>query len=111
WFALLGTALEALDAGATLLVDELDATLHPTISTEVILLNDDRVLDRDTVRLAEKDAEGGTEAVSLDQLSAVQPIVGSNPQCQSPLPGPSLLMSPRGQRFVGLAPRGVRQTE
>lgn len=97
WFALLGAVLEALAAGATLLVDELDASLHPTMSAEVIrmfqdleanprgaqmlftthdatllhtILGDDRVLDRDTVWLAEKNAEGGTE---LYPLTSFQP--------------------------------------
>lgn len=97
WFALLGAVLEALAAGTTLLVDELDASLHPTMSAEVIrmlqdpeanpfgaqmlftthdatllhtLLGGDRVLDRDTVWLTEKDAGGGTE---LYPLTSFQP--------------------------------------
>jgi AAA15 family ATPase/GTPase len=97
WFALLGAVLEALAAGTTLLVDELDASLHPTMSAEVVrmfqdpeanrhgaqmlftthdatllhtLLGGDRVLDRDTVWLAEKGAEGGTE---LYPLTSFQP--------------------------------------
>ncbi len=96
WFALVGSLLEAFDVGATLLVDELDASLHPTMSAEVVhmfldskanprpaqlvftthdatllhaLLGDDRVLDRDTVWLTEKDDEGATELYPLTSLS------------------------------------------
>ncbi|MDQ2708951.1 MAG: ATP-binding protein [Actinomycetota bacterium] len=96
WFGLLGALLAAFDAGATVLVDELDASLHPTMSAEVIhlfsdpeanphgaqmlftthevtllhtLLGDDRVLDRDTVWLAEKDADGATELYPLTSVS------------------------------------------
>jgi ABC-type dipeptide/oligopeptide/nickel transport system ATPase subunit len=97
WFALLGAVLDAFAAGTTILVDELDASLHPTMSAEVIrmfqdpdanphgaqmlftthdatllhtLLGEDRVLDRDTVWLTEKDAEGATE---LYPLTGFQP--------------------------------------
>jgi len=97
WFALLGAVLDAFGAGTTVLVDELDASLHPTMSAEVIrmfqdpdanphgaqmlftthdatllhtLLGEDRVLDRDTVWLTEKDAEGATE---LYPLTSFQP--------------------------------------
>jgi hypothetical protein len=92
WFALLGPVLQAFEAGATVLVDELDASLHPTMSAEIVrmfldseanprgaqmiftthdatllhgLLGDERVLDRDTVWLTEKDAEGATELYPL----------------------------------------------
>ncbi len=95
WFALVGALLEAFDAGTTLLVDELDASLHPTMSAEVVhmfldseanprnaqlaftthdatllhaLLGDDRVLDRDTVWLTEKDDEGATDLYPLTSL-------------------------------------------
>ena len=36
WFGLLGTLLAAFDAGTTVLVDELDASLHPTMSAASI---------------------------------------------------------------------------
>ncbi|MEU6749203.1 ATP-binding protein [Spirillospora sp. NPDC046719] len=36
WFAFLGPMLEALDTGAVLLVDELDASLHPLVAAEVL---------------------------------------------------------------------------
>lgn len=95
WFGLLGALLAAFDHGTTVLVDELDASLHPAMSAEVIhmfsdpeanprgaqmlftthdvtllhtLLGDDRVLDRDTVWLAEKDTEGATELYPLTSL-------------------------------------------
>jgi AAA domain, putative AbiEii toxin, Type IV TA system len=95
WFSLVGALLAAFDAGTTVLVDELDSNLHPTMSAEVVhmfsdheanprgaqmlftthdvtllhtLLGDDRVLDRDTVWLTERDAEGGTELYPLTSL-------------------------------------------
>lgn len=36
WFAFLGPMSEALDTGAVLLVDELDASLHPLVAAEVL---------------------------------------------------------------------------
>lgn len=36
WFAFIGPMLEALDAGALLLIDELDACLHPLLAAEVV---------------------------------------------------------------------------
>jgi hypothetical protein len=96
WFALLGTLLEALEAGTTLLVDELDASLHPAMSAEAVrmfqdpkantrgaqmaftshdatllysLLGADRVLDRDAVWLTEKRSDGATDLYSLAGLS------------------------------------------
>lgn len=95
WFGLLGALLAAFDQGTTVLVDELDASLHPAMSAEVVhmfsnpeanprgaqmlftthdvtllhtLLGDDRVLDRDTVWLTKKDAEGATELYPLTSL-------------------------------------------
>lgn len=38
WFALLGPVLLALDEGAVLLVDELDASLHPRFAAEAVRL-------------------------------------------------------------------------
>lgn len=96
WFALLGTLLEALDRGTVTLIDELDASLHPVMSAETIrmfqdpranprqaqmlfsshdttllatLLGEDRVLDRDTVWLTEKDPEGATDLYPLTGVS------------------------------------------
>lgn len=96
WFALLGTLLEALERGTTVLIDELDASLHPVISAEAVrmfqdpeanphgaqmvftshdatllytLLGTDSVLDRDTVWLTEKGSDGATELYPLTSLS------------------------------------------
>jgi AAA domain, putative AbiEii toxin, Type IV TA system len=95
WFGLLGALLAAFDQGTTVLVDELDASLHPAMSAEVVhlfsdpeanprgaqmlftthdvtllhtLLGEDRVLDRDTVWLTEKDVGGATELYPLTSL-------------------------------------------
>ncbi|MFD9907636.1 ATP/GTP-binding protein [Streptomyces sp. NPDC059063] len=91
WFALLGPMLLALDEGAVLLVDELDASLHSRFAAEVIRLFHDphsnpngaqlvftshdatvlttpsgeRLLDPGQVWLTEKDKEGATELYSL----------------------------------------------
>jgi hypothetical protein len=96
WFALLGTLLEALERGTSVLIDELDASLHPVISAEAVrmfqdsetnphraqmvftshdatllytLLGTDRVLDRDMVWLTEKGSDGATELYPLTSLS------------------------------------------
>ncbi len=96
WFALVGPILLALDEGAVLLIDELDASLHPRFAAEVIRLFQDpdvnttgaqlvftshdvtvlgtpsgeRLLDPGQVWLTEKDATGATE---LYPLSAAEP--------------------------------------
>ncbi|OEU94817.1 AAA family ATPase [Streptomyces oceani] len=96
WFALLGPLLLALDEGAVLLVDELDASLHPRFAAEVVRLFHDpqantegaqlvftshdpsllatpsggRLLEPGQVWLTEKDADGATE---LYPLTAVSP--------------------------------------
>jgi predicted ATPase len=96
WFALLGPLLLALDEGAVLLVDELDASLHPRFAAEVIRLFQDlranpkgaqlvftshdptvlttpsgeRLLEPAQVWLTEKDKDGATE---LYPLSAASP--------------------------------------
>ena len=96
WFALLGLLLEALETGTVVLVDELDASLHPVMSAEAVrmfqdpeanprgaqmaftshdatllytLLGADRVLDRATVWLTEKRSDGATELYPLTGLS------------------------------------------
>lgn len=96
WFALLGPLLLAFDQGTTILVDELDASLHPTMSAEVVAMFENpeanphvaqmlftthdatllrtltgggRVLDRDTVWLTEKDPSGATELYPLTSVS------------------------------------------
>ncbi|MET9850737.1 AAA family ATPase [Streptomyces ossamyceticus] len=48
WFAFLGPVLHVLDSGSTLLVDELDSSLHPTLAAEVVrLFQDPRANPRD----------------------------------------------------------------
>ncbi len=42
WFAFIGPMLEALDRGSVLLMDELDASLHPLLAAEVIRLFQDQ---------------------------------------------------------------------
>lgn len=95
WFALLGPLLLALDEGAVLLVDELDASLHPRFAAEVVRLFHDpyanpngaqlvftshdpsvlttpsggRLLEPDQVWLAEKDKDGATELYPLTAAS------------------------------------------
>ncbi|WP_399925559.1 ATP/GTP-binding protein [Streptomyces kanamyceticus] len=91
WFALLGPMLLALDEGAVLLVDELDASLHSRFAAEVIRLFHDphtnpngaqlvftshdatvlttpsgeRLLEPGQVWLTEKDKDGATELYPL----------------------------------------------
>ncbi|MFC0601446.1 ATP-binding protein [Streptomyces palmae] len=91
WFALLGPMLLALDEGAVLLVDELDASLHPRFAAEVVRLFHDpavnsrgaqlvftshdpsllrtpsgsRLLDPGEIWLTEKDQDGATELYPL----------------------------------------------
>jgi len=95
WFALLGPMLDAFDRGATVLVDELDASLHPAIAAEAIrmfestdanpntaqmlftthdatmlrtLADGDRVLGRDIIWFTEKDSDGATDLYPLTSL-------------------------------------------
>lgn len=101
WFALLGPLLLALDEGAVLLVDELDASLHPRFAAEVIRLFHDpqanpkgaqlvftshdasvlttpsggRLLEPEQVWLTEKDEDGATE---LYPLTAASPGEGED---------------------------------
>jgi hypothetical protein len=92
WFAMLGPLLEASDRGVTVLVDELDASLHPTMCAEIVRMfedldanpnnaqlvftthdvtllcnpgDDDRVLDRDMIWLTDKTNDGATELYPL----------------------------------------------
>ncbi|MGC5563199.1 AAA family ATPase [Streptomyces sp. FR-108] len=95
WFALLGPLLLALDEGAVLLVDELDASLHPRFAAEVVRLFHDpyanpngaqlvftshdpsvlttpsggRLLEPGQVWLTEKDKDGATELYPLTAAS------------------------------------------
>jgi hypothetical protein len=95
WFALLGPLLLALDEGAVLLVDELDASLHPRFAAEVVRLFHDphanpngaqlvftshdpsvlttpsggRLLEPGQVWLTEKDKDGATDLYPLTAAS------------------------------------------
>jgi energy-coupling factor transporter ATP-binding protein EcfA2 len=89
WFGLIGPVLSALEHGSLLVLDELDASLHPTLSTELIrifrrrdtnprgaqliftshdtsLLNH---LNRDEVWLTERAEDGATTLGSLAEFA------------------------------------------
>ncbi|MCP3819974.1 ATP-binding protein [Streptomyces sp. A3M-1-3] len=133
WFALLGPMLLALDTGAVLLVDELDASLHPRFAAEVVRLFHDRhanprgaqlvftshdpsllatpsggrLLDPGQVWLTEKDEHGATE---LYPLTAAEPGEAEN-LTTSYLAGafgavPGVIEGQIGRRLVA-----VRETE
>jgi len=85
WFALVGPVLDALRRGGVLIFDEIDASLHPRLSAELLGLfaspetnprnaqliftsHDASLLarlNRDQVWLTEKNAQGATELVPL----------------------------------------------
>ena len=90
WVGLIGPVLQALDEGTVLLVDELDASLHPMLVAEIVDLfqcpatnrrcaqlifnsHDISILDdkepwaigRDQIWLAEKNVEGASELYAL----------------------------------------------
>lgn len=85
WFALIGPALSALRAGRVLLVDEIDASLHPRLSARLLDLFQDpetnpngaqliftthdtsllNFLNRDEVWLTEKGDRGATTLTAL----------------------------------------------
>lgn len=93
WFALAAALLKALEQQAVVLVDELDASLHPIMCAEAVrmftsqdsnphnaqllftthdvtllqkLTGGGRVLDRDSIWLTEKDDEGATRFYPLN---------------------------------------------
>jgi uncharacterized protein len=94
WFGLVGPVIDALGRGAVFLADELDASLHPALvsqlvqlfqdettnprraqlifnSHDVTLLGDstrDRLIGRDQVWFTEKDNEGATRLFPLTDL-------------------------------------------
>jgi AAA15 family ATPase/GTPase len=89
WFRLIGPVLAALKDGSLLLVDELDASLHPTLSGELIRLFQDRAtnprhaqliftshdtsllnhLNRDEVWLTEKSETGASRLGALAEFA------------------------------------------
>ncbi|MEV6413078.1 AAA family ATPase [Kribbella sp. NPDC051718] len=89
WFRLIGPVLAALKSGSVLLIDELDASLHPTLSGELIRLFQDRAtnprngqliftshdtsllnhLNRDEVWLTEKSASGASRLGALAEFA------------------------------------------
>ncbi|HEY8020952.1 MAG TPA: ATP-binding protein [Thermoanaerobaculia bacterium] len=94
WLSLAGSILQALDAGAVLCVDELDASLHPLLALEVIRIFQDParnpkraqlifnthdttplgnllggpILRRDQIWFVEKDDGGATHLYPLTEL-------------------------------------------
>lgn len=94
WFALIGPLLLALDHGAVLLIDELDASLHPRFAAEVVRLfqapwvntrgaqlvftshdpsllkspRGGRPLEPGQIWLTEKDGSGATELFPLSDV-------------------------------------------
>lgn len=89
WFALIAPILNALETGALLLFDELDASLHPTLSAQLLRLFQSPVtnprgaqlvftthdtsllnhLNRDEVWLTSKDATGATRLGALAEFA------------------------------------------
>jgi uncharacterized protein len=89
WFRLIGPVLHALKAGSLLLFDELDASLHPTLSMQLIRLFHDPAtnpagaqlvftshdtsllnhLNRDEVWLTEKTENGATRLGALAEFA------------------------------------------
>ncbi|MEO7195765.1 MAG: AAA family ATPase [Pseudonocardiaceae bacterium] len=89
WYRLIGPVLAALKAGSLLLFDELDASLHPTLSTQLIRLFHDPAtnplgaqliftshdtsllnhLNRDEVWLTEKTEDGTTRLGALAEFA------------------------------------------
>jgi hypothetical protein len=102
WFAFIGPMLEALERGSALLVDELDASLHPLLAAEVLRLFQDpeanprraqlvctahdvsllgrthpvQPLERDQVRIVAK-TRGG--------VSEIYPLTDARPRANEPL--------------------------
>lgn len=89
WFNLIGPVLSALRTGSLVLIDELDANLHPTLSSALIRLFHDRAtnprgaqlvftardasllnhLNRDEVWLTEKRDDGSTRLGALAEFA------------------------------------------
>lgn len=89
WFELIGPVLAALERGSVVLFDELDASLHPTLTTQLVRLFQGRSsnpagaqllftthdtnllnhLNRDEVWLTQKDANGATRFAALSDFA------------------------------------------
>jgi uncharacterized protein len=89
WLELIGPVLDVLETGSLLLFDELDASLHPTLSAELLRLFHDPTtnprgaqliftshdtsllnhLNRDEVWLTEKDDRGATRLGALAEFA------------------------------------------
>lgn len=89
WYELIGPVLDVLETGSLLLFDELDASLHPVLSTELLrLFHDPKTnprgaqlvftshdtsllghLNRDEVWLTEKDERGVTRLGALAEFA------------------------------------------
>ena len=103
WLATVGPALDALKKGRTLFVNELDASLHPTLSTTLVELFKDptlnrtgaqlvftthdtslldnsptQLLDSGEVWMCEKSSEGSSELFSLADFTSMRK--GTNKQ-------------------------------
>lgn len=90
WFRLLGPALGALGSGRVLVFDEIDASLHPRLSSHLIQLFQDpatnprnaqliftthdtsllNILNRDEVWLTEKGSDGSSSLVALAEYGS-----------------------------------------
>ena len=94
WFGLIGPVVQALESGCVFLADELDASLHPALVTELIRLFQDpqtnphraqlifnshdptllgdtvgeRLLGRDQIWFTQKNSEGSTRLSALADL-------------------------------------------
>lgn len=89
WFALIGPVIESLRSGSPIIFDELDASLHPVLSAELIRVFQDRStnphgaqiiftshdtsllnhLNRDEVWLTQKRTDGSTELGALAEFA------------------------------------------
>ena len=89
WFGLIGPVLTALQSGSMVIFDELDASLHPTLSAELLRVFQSRItnpygaqliftshdtsllnhLNRDEVWLTEKRLDGSTRLGGLAQFA------------------------------------------
>ncbi|MBY8853045.1 ATP-binding protein, partial [Saccharothrix sp. MB29] len=98
WFGLIGPVLTALRRGSLLLFDELDASLHPTLSAQLITLFKDPTtnpsgaqlvftthdtsllnhLNRDEVWLTEKRGDGSTRLGALAEFAGERVRKSSN---------------------------------